>query len=281
MYRIKIFCTFSTSKNCKETYEKINYSNLIDFYGKDNKVYFTDDDDYTHAIIINTIMPELTIPKENVIGLAFEPLAFLDLTDKFIDYAVKNIGKYYIGDKNKLLDPFVEHFGYMWHTRPPKEIISKSNIMSIIVTSKRCAPGHIYRHTLIEKIIQLKLPIDIYGHGSKNYSYNRTKGSFSNNEPYENYLYSICIENYQCNHYFSEKIITPLLHNCMPIYFGCKNINSYFDDTINLTGDVNKDIKLIIKILLKPGQYYKPTYNEKNLKTVNLIENIEKLFLIS
>ena len=97
MYRIKIFCTFSTSKNCKETYEKINYSNLIDFYGKDNKVYFTDDDDYTHAIIINTIMPELTIPKENVIGLAFEPLAFLDLTDKFIDYAVKNIGKYYKG----------------------------------------------------------------------------------------------------------------------------------------------------------------------------------------
>jgi hypothetical protein len=67
----------------------------------------------------------------------------------------------------------------------------------------------------------------------------------------------------------------------MPIYFGCKNINTYFDDTINLTGDVNEDIKLIIKILLKPGQYYKPTYNEKNLKTVNLIENIEKLFLIN
>jgi hypothetical protein len=64
----------------------------------------------------------------------------------------------------------------------------------------------------------------------------------------------------------------------MPIYFGCKNINTYFDDIINLTGDVNEDIKLIIKILLKPGQYYKPTYNEKNLKTVNLIENIEKIY---
>jgi hypothetical protein len=150
--------------------------------------------------------------------------------------------------------------------------------MSIVVSNKRFAPGHIYRHTLIEKIIQLNLPIDIYGHGSTNYSYNRIKGSFNDAEPYENYLYSICIENYQCNHYFSEKIITPLLHNCMPIYLGCKNINSYFDDTINLTGDVNEDIKLIIKILLKPDQYYKPTYNEKNLKTVNLIENVEKLY---
>ena len=278
MYRIKIFCPFSTSKNCKEIYEKINYSNTINFYGKDNKVYFTDDDDYTHAIIINTIMPDLKIPKENVIGLAFEPLPFLGLTTQFIDYAVKNIGKYYIGDKNNLPQPFIEHFGYMWHSRPPKEITDKPNIMSIVVSSKRYAPGHIYRHSLIEKIIELNLPIDIYGHGSKQYSYNTIKGSFDDAEPYETYLYSICIENYQCNHYFSEKIITSLLHNCMPIYLGCKNINSYFDDIINLTGNINEDIKLIIKILSNPGQYYKPTYNEKNLKTVNLIENIEKLY---
>ena len=132
MYRIKIFCPFASSKNCKETYEKINYSNTIDFYGKDNKVYFTDDEDYTHAIIINTIMPELKIPKENVIGLAFEPLPFLGLTNQFINYALKNIGKYYIGDKNNLPEPFVEHFGYMWHSRPPKEIIDKPNILGKI-----------------------------------------------------------------------------------------------------------------------------------------------------
>ena len=168
MYRIKIFCSFAPSKNCKETYEKINYSNLIDFYGKDNKVYFTDDDDYTHAIIINTIMPELKIPKKNVIGLAFEPVPFLGLTNQFIDYAVKNIGKYYIGDKHNLPEPFVEHFGYMWHSRPPKEIKDKKNIMSIVISSKRSAPGHMYRHILVEKIIELRLPIDIYGHGSKN-----------------------------------------------------------------------------------------------------------------
>jgi tRNA-dihydrouridine synthase len=38
MYRIKIFCPFASSKNCKETYEKINYSNTIDFYGKESGV---------------------------------------------------------------------------------------------------------------------------------------------------------------------------------------------------------------------------------------------------
>ena len=278
MYKIKIFCPFSTSKNCKETYERINYSHIIDFYGKDRKVYFTDDEDYTHAIIINTIMPELKIPKENVIGLSFEPIQFLGLTHQFIDYASKNIGKYFIGDKHNLSEPFVEHFGYMWHSRPPKEILDKPNVMSIALSTQRSAPGHIYRHILVEEIIKLKLPIDIYGHGSTSYSYNRVKGSFNDAEPYQNYLFSICIENFQCNHYFSEKIITPLLYNCNPIYLGCKNIESYFDDIIFLTGDVNEDIQLLIKILANPHKYYNPTYNEKNIKTVNLIENIEKLY---
>jgi hypothetical protein len=279
MYKIKIFCPFSSSKNCKEIYERINYSHEIEFYGKDKKIYITDEDDYTHAIIINTIMPNLNnIPKENVIGLAFEPIPFLGLSQTFINYAQKHINKYYIGDKNKLPEPFVEHFGYMWHSRPPKEIISKHNIISIVVSNKRSAPGHIYRHKLIEQIIKLRLPIDIYGHGSNLYSYNRIKGSFNDAEPYEKYLYSICIENYQCNHYFSEKIITPLMYNCTPIYLGCKNIDMYFDNIFKLTGDVNKDLLLIIKIIRNPTQYYKPTYNEKNIKTVNLIENIERLY---
>jgi len=278
MYKIKIFCPFAPSKNCKEVYERINYSNEIDFYGKNKKVYLTDEDDYTHAILINTIMPTLTIPKENVIGLAFEPIHFLGLTIDFINYAQKYIGKYYIGDKYNLPHPFVENFGYMWHSRPPKEITYKPKLMSIVVSEKQFAPGHIYRHKLIESIINSRLPIDIYGHGSKKYSYDRIKGSFNDAEPYENYLFSICIENYECNHYFSEKIITPLMYNCMPIYLGCRNIDTYFDNIIKLTGNIDIDILLIENIIINPSNYYKKTYNEKNIKKVNLIENIETLY---
>jgi hypothetical protein len=278
MFIIKIFCPFATSENCKKIFEKINYSQEIDFYGKGKKIYITDEDNYTHAIIINTIMPELKIPKKNVIGLAFEPIQFLGLSIQFIEYAKKHIGKYYIGDKLDLPKPFIEHFGYMWHSRPPKEITYKPNLVSIVVSKKRHAPGHIYRHKLIEQIIELNLPIDIYGCGSTEYKNNRVKGSFEDIEPYENYLYSICIENYQCNHYFSEKIITPLLHNCKPIYLGCKNIDKYFDNIIKLSGNIPDDLLLIEKITRNPDIYYTPMYNKKNIKTVNLIENIEKLY---
>ena len=76
MIKIKIFCPFATSYNCKTIFEKINYSSEIYFYGKDKKYYFTDDNDFTHAIIMNNAMPDLNIQKENVIGLAFEPIYF-------------------------------------------------------------------------------------------------------------------------------------------------------------------------------------------------------------
>jgi len=150
--------------------------------------------------------------------------------------------------------------------------------MSIIVSEKTFAPGHIYRHKLVDLIIKNNLPIDIYGRGSLNYKYNRVMGKFEDAEPYENYMFSICIENYICNHYFSEKIITPMMYNCMPIYLGCANINLYVDNVIELEENLEKDLKTIVEIINNPEIYYKKTYTEKNIKAVNLIENIEKIF---
>ena len=278
MIKIKFFCSFAPSDKCKETFEKINYSNLSYFYGKEQKYYFTNNDDFTHAIIMNTAMPELKIPKENVLGLAFEPIYFLGLTPQFIEYAKKYIGRYFIGDKLDLPEPFIEHFGYMWYSRPAREISFKNKLMSIIVSEKQFAPGHLYRHQLVQKIIELNLPIDIYGRGSRQYKYNRVIGEFNDAEPYETYSFSICIENTICNHYFSEKVITPLMYNCMPIYFGCKNLNKYLENVVILGGDIQKDIMVIITILNNPAMYYRKTYTDKNIKSVNLIENLPNIF---
>lgn len=278
MIKIRIFCSFAPSDKCKEVFERINYCDECFFYGKDKKYYLTNDDDFTHAIIMNTAMPELNIPKENVLGLAFEPIMFLGLTQKFIEYAKNKIGRYFIGDKLNLPEPFIEHFGYMWHSRPPCEIQTKNNLMSIIVSEKKHAPGHKYRHNLIEKIIELNLPIDIYGRGSTQYKYNRVVGKFNDTEPYEKYSFSICIENTICNHYFSEKVITPLMYNCMPIYLGCKNLNKYLENVVTLEGNIQKDIMIIIDILNNHTMYYKKTYTDKNIKAVNLIQNLPNIF---
>jgi hypothetical protein len=277
---VKIFSDFCGSKGAKEVYERLCDAENLDFYGKDKQVWITEDDDYTHAIIMNKAMPVLKIPKKNVIGLAFEPFEILRITHEFVEYAQQYIGKYFIGDKRGLPEPFIEHFGYMWYSNPKRDIVTKTKLMSIVVSEKHWAPGHAYRHTLIEKIIEANLPIDIYGKGSMKYSHksNNVKGEFNDAEPYENYMYSICIENFTSNHYFSEKIMSPLLHNCMPIYLGCKQIHEYFDDILLLSGNINDDIQLLVEIFKCAGLFYRKTYTEKNINTVSLLNNIHKIF---
>ena len=284
MYRIKIFSDFCTSEICKIKFESTFNSNKYDFYGENKQMYITTEDDYTHAIILNTAMPELNIPKKNVIGLAFEPVELLDLTKEFIMYADKYIGKYLIGKNNNLPKLFVEHFAFMWHNNPCKEIAitQKKKKMSIVFSDKNLAPGHIYRILLVKEILREKLPIDIYGVGcnliKERRKYENVKGKFQNVEPYEEYLFSICIENYQSNDYISEKLLDPLLHNCNPIYLGAKNINTYFNNIIQLKVNLLFDIEMLKVILKNPLKYYCQTYNERNLKRVNFFENIQQYF---
>jgi len=285
MYIIKIFSDFCSSDECKYNYERIYNAFSIEYYGPNNKIYFTKEDNYTHAIIINLAMPnDLKVPKKNIIGLAFEPIEFLGLTKEFIEYAQKNIYKYFIGSKHQLPEPFIEGFSFLWYDDPKKEIglKSKKKIMSIIVSEKKLAPGHKNRHILVEKIIERRLPIYIYGRGSESYKKytNFVKGEFISNEPFEEYLFSICIENFINNDYFSEKIINPILNNCLPIYLGCKNITNYFNEksVLLLTANLDKDIQYIEEILKNPMKYYQYTRTNENFKKINLIENIENIF---
>jgi hypothetical protein len=165
MLIIKFFSSFGSSDGCIEANTRV--SELLKDPDFNTAYRFTLDEDYTHAIILNTAMPALTIPKENVIGLAFEPLVFLNLTKPFIEYAQKHIGKYLIGEKLNLPPPFIEHFSYMWHITPLNAVPMKTALMSIMISHKLHTHGHQYRHAHCERIINSNLPIDIYGNGCK------------------------------------------------------------------------------------------------------------------
>jgi len=240
-----------------EKYRELLFNQYIDFI-KNDDIIITCKDDYTHAVIINRVMPKLTIKKENVIGFAFEPTFFLGITNEFIEYAKKHIGTYFIGEKlNNYPDLFTEHNGYLCHNFPLNIIASyKPKIMSIIISHKQNTPNQIYRHHLVNKILNSNLPIDIYGKGCYLHKKKdkRLKGPFQNDVlPFLDYKYHICIENFCLNHYFSEKIINPLLCNTTPVYGGCKKINEYFayasvshkNPILFLTGDIEADFKMI------------------------------------
>lgn len=277
MIRIRVFASFADSKTCKENYEKICQTSLLSDYGPDKKYYITNGDDYTHVIILNTAMPVLKsdIPRTNVIGFAYEPNSFLNLNYAFIQYAMANINTYYIGDAHGLPYPFTEGNAYLWYNPPPKSIPTKKNIMSIMVSFKKFAPGHVYRHTLVQEILRRNLPVDIYGNGCDAFRPDpRLKGKFELNEPYETYQFHIAIENFRTNSYFSEKVVNPLLHKTVPLYLGARNINNYFSNMcIQLKGTLDNDIKIIEDVLKYPEQY-KRLY----LPNAVLVENTMNLF---
>ena len=281
-YVVRIFSSFCSSIECKTKFETIGEAFLLENYGNTKDIYITDGDDYTHVIILNVARPQLhNIPKENVIGLACEPPHFLGLTTPFLIYAKQYIGKYFIGQSFDLPAPFIEHHGFMWHTTPLKSIpASKPHKMSIMVSQKTQAPGHKYRHALVSRILASNLPIDIMGRGCKYYPPDsRLKGEFHALEPYLSYQFHIAIENFQLNHYFSEKIMDPLFCGTTPVYLGCTNIETYFPEmVIQLSGDVDKDMALLMLILNHSEEYRRPIRLDDVKNTTSLVKNIPEIF---
>jgi hypothetical protein len=285
--RVKVFSDFCTSEVCKEKFEDVYKAKLIENYGPGKDIHITCDDDYTHAVILNCAMPQLKIDKKNVLGLAYEPFDFLSLTPQFIEYAKKHIGKYFIGDKRNLGKPFIEHHGFMWFERPePNKKIEKKKVMSIVFSEKMSAPGHQYRRLLVSEIIKNNLPIDIYGRGCDLLPENlrnrpNIKGCFNETEPYDNYIFTIAIENFISNHYFSEKIMTPVMCETIPIYLGCKNIQQHLGDRhIPLSGKLESDLQIIADILNNPYKYMKEikTTKDQVFDNVNFLKKIEEAF---
>jgi len=278
-YKIRIFCGFGDSAQCKGVFERLCETDKMPNYGPNKEIYITNDDDYTHAIIMNLAMPPLTLPKERVIGLAFEPPTLMpEWGTTFMTYAQKHIGRYYIGDASGLPAPFVNGYCYQWHITPPVKPLWKDRLMSIMVSDKSFAPGHQYRHTLVKAILASNLNIDIYGRGCRMYSGDqRLKGEFTDDEPYERYHFHICIENFSLPDYTSEKYTNTVLWSTTPIYWGAKNA-LFPEETIRLSGDVTKDMLLLREVLYNPVQYKREFDQERIRARLNLLKHLDEVF---
>ncbi len=255
--KIIVLCDFWTPEAAAQVMKDVfqkgqdNYSEYIEFVS---------DSSFTHAIVLNTYMPKLNIPKENIIGFAWEPLEFLNITPKWLEYVKQNIGTYYIG---RLRDDFPENmklgYPFMCHERrrdlyfenytPPK-----NKLCCIIFSKKYMLEGHKYRMKLVEQILNSNLPIDIYGRGCSliKKKDSRIKGEFkSMEESCKNYKYLISIENSKSDSYISEKFIDCIYQNIIPIYWGGDKVDKYFGENccFKLSGNIASDISLIKQIL--------------------------------
>lgn len=128
-----------------------------------------------------------------------------------------------------------------------KQLYEKTKFCSIIASSKNFTSGHRLRHSAIKKLGD---KFDVYGNGYKAID-NKLIGL-------KDYKFSIVIENSQQDDYFTEKLIDTLLTGTIPLFWGTKNINTYFTNipTFNTIDELEHLIS-----------YYKLNeYPESNIK---------------
>jgi hypothetical protein len=210
-------------------------------------VEFVDGDDYTHAVLLNSVTPILNIDKKNILQFLWEPYELLDI-NKIAKYAESHKGYIVAHDRRLIGNHILYHIPYLSplplssdHTKP------KKNRMSIIASSKGYLNGHKLRHLIIQKILNSNLDIHIYGNGIKDVfrvNDTRIKG-FIEHKPdaLSEYEYTISIENTKYDYYLTEKFTDPIICGCVPLYWGANNVSSIFgsESHVDLPNSLNSD----------------------------------------
>ena len=88
----------------------------------------------------------------------------------------------------------------------------------MIYSNKNQMEGHQLRHQIANKYDN----IDLFGRGTPNpLDYKE--------DSLVDYRYSIVVENSKTDNYFTEKLIDCLAVGTIPIYWGCPNLDNYFN----------------------------------------------------
>lgn len=122
------------------------------------------------------------------------------------------------------------------------KIHNKSKLVSIIASCKASTVGHRLRHDAIKRY-------NMPAYGPQYQPLEFKENALTD------FMFSVVIENSSFDDYFTEKIIDCFAVGTVPIYWGTKNINKYFDtngiitfDTLNELGDILHSIS--------PDMYY-------------------------
>ncbi|MES2960922.1 MAG: glycosyltransferase family 10 [Pseudomonadota bacterium] len=131
----------------------------------------------------------------------------------------------------------------------------KTKTLAIVASNASYASGHRDRIDFAHKIKDLfKDKIDFYGRG-----FNEFRNKYYTLSPYK---YTIEMENGVQENYWTDKLIDAYLMESYPIYYGCPNINDYFNEEAMTKIDINdfaSAAKTIEKVI--DGNFYEKKYD--------------------
>lgn len=158
-----------------------------------------------------------------------------------------------------------------WKRRKNWDCRPKSKKISFCSSGKEMCIQHIRRKELCK---ELQGVIDCMG------SYNG--GAIVNTEDYlADYMFTVCIENYRDDYWFTERICNAFAYKCVPIYYGARKIGEIFDEHGIVTLNSLNELPTTIAYLLDDisYQYEKRRVSiENNYILAKKFENFEFWF---
>lgn len=167
-------------------------------------------------------------------------------------------------------------FGTSWLNESDLSKINKQFSISMLVGHKTMMIGQILRHEIWNRQLEISIPRNFQISGQSpidfrnrfNIDNNKTIGLDLNSKiDLFHDMFHVCVENVSTENWFTEKLIDCLYSKTIPIYYGCPNIDQYFDTTTILCFNTVDQLLKIVNSLT-PDFYY------KNIKSIEF--NFEK-----
>jgi hypothetical protein len=130
--------------------------------------------------------------------------------------------------------------GGCWIPTVDCKIYDKLQRVMMIASHKNYAPGHVIRHRIAKLFGNF---IDLWGS-----AYNKFDDKDRCNV-HKNYMFSIVVENTQEPNWFTEKLLDCFATGVIPIYWGCPNINRFFDPGGILSFNTMEELHKILSYL--------------------------------
>jgi hypothetical protein len=252
---------------------------------KPKKFIWTSDYNEIQVYVDNALTKGCTLPFHNKkFGWFCESRI---IKENIFNDIINNIKKYknsykkiFTCDKELInLDPELFYFipagsNLPWTNENDYGIHAKTKLISLISSPKEITSGHRHRIFLAQ---QFQGIADFYGG-----IFNSEKIGVVNNEHYHHaskqkglnpYMFSVVIENYKYDDYFTEKITDCFANGVIPIFYGTNNIDKYFDSSGIIMLNDNFNINLITKELY----YSKLESIKNNLEFVKKMESADDL----
>jgi hypothetical protein len=193
------------------------------------------------------------------------------------NHLIENYNKYtYIITFNQnILNKCPNAIKYIYGTSWLDDTASKSINMdekkfkvSSVFGNKLLTPAHMFRRNIIlNRNIITSIPYDFYLSWDANFIDENEVASLKKCDRYtkidlfKDVQFHIVIENSRQVNYFTEKLLDTLNTYTIPIYYGCPNIDEFFDTTGWIILESMDIFELNVKLMSLDVGYYKRHYN--------------------